>query len=311
MGDKSLVLAVVKRVWSSVPGGSGYIRSNSTHVDKVAFKIINTIYGIEFDPAAAVHRQATFALKMSQYAWLESPDFVELVSHAQVRYERFFQLIAKNIGAVVPALDIDLVWHTHQLSPIRYNEFCKRITGGRFINHDDTIAKDELQVGADKSALLYRQLFNEDYYLCHSWYCEARRHHGMEADYDAIQALIEMGRTRRTKLGLSNDMSRAVCMCHNCMRVNIGADCESQCQSCRLSRGSRTDEVCGSECSGSCGSDCGSRTDEVSCSGCNGSCGSSCGSRTDTALAMSNCTPTSCGSSSCGSRCTTGGCKSS
>lgn len=58
---------------------------------------------------------------------------------AQARYGRFLQLIKTHEWTTfVPTLDIDLVWHTHQLSPFAYEAYC-RAHVGRAVNHDDTI----------------------------------------------------------------------------------------------------------------------------------------------------------------------------
>ncbi|KAK4243257.1 hypothetical protein C7999DRAFT_18376, partial [Corynascus novoguineensis] len=58
----------------------------------------------------------------------------------QARYFKFLGLIQRHPSTTfVPTIDIDLVWHTHQLSPAAYDAYC-RAHVGRPVNHDDTIA---------------------------------------------------------------------------------------------------------------------------------------------------------------------------
>ena len=39
---------------------------------------------------------------------------------------------------IVPCYDIDLMWHTHQLFPLKYKEDMERILG-KIFNHDDSV----------------------------------------------------------------------------------------------------------------------------------------------------------------------------
>ena len=38
---------------------------------------------------------------------------------------------------MVPCYDVDLIWHTHQLHPVRYNQTTKEFLG-KLLHHDDT-----------------------------------------------------------------------------------------------------------------------------------------------------------------------------
>lgn len=71
----------------------------------------------------------------------------------------------------VPTLDIDLVWHTHQLSAEEYERGVREVAG-RFINHDDTIQKKTLGDGIERTAGIWRVRFGEDYEGCFCWDCE-------------------------------------------------------------------------------------------------------------------------------------------
>ena len=83
---------------------------------------------------------------------------------------RLFKLYPGKM--LVPALDIDLVWHTSQLSATAYMDSMEARCG-RFINHDDKIKKSKLAVGNDETQTLYRIRFGEEYTVCLCWECQA------------------------------------------------------------------------------------------------------------------------------------------
>ncbi|KAL2153355.1 hypothetical protein VTH82DRAFT_4510 [Thermothelomyces myriococcoides] len=81
----------------------------------------------------------------------------------QARYFKFLGLIkAHQSTTFVPTLDIDLVWHTHQLAPTAYDDYC-RTHIGHPVNHDDTIPSTGRSTALDDTkrlwALAYRELY--------------------------------------------------------------------------------------------------------------------------------------------------------
>ncbi|KAH6632871.1 hypothetical protein F5144DRAFT_534795 [Chaetomium tenue] len=87
---------------------------------------------------------------------------VQLQGH-QDRYLKFLGLMKDHPEKVfVPTLDIDLFWHTHQLSPAAYDAYCCAHVG-RPVNHDDTIAASGRRSALDDTkrcwALAYQELF--------------------------------------------------------------------------------------------------------------------------------------------------------
>ncbi|KAJ4291339.1 hypothetical protein N0V88_006347 [Collariella sp. IMI 366227] len=70
--------------------------------------------------AENVVRQAGFVDKMHRQLWIRSPGCEGTLRRAGERYEAFLDLFRTFPGEMlVPTLDIDLVWHTHQLSAER------------------------------------------------------------------------------------------------------------------------------------------------------------------------------------------------
>lgn len=121
----------------------------------------------------AVQRQASFVNKMEKQLWIRSPAVEGTLHRAIDRYSKFlklFKLYPKMM--LVPTLDIDLVWHTHQCSPSRYDVGMLKMAG-RLINHDDKIGEGILNPGFTRTKNLFRIRFGQEYQVCHCWDCEA------------------------------------------------------------------------------------------------------------------------------------------
>lgn len=113
-------------------------------------KILNAYHSdrpFSVDLVGAVLRQGLFIDKMHELGWTE-PDFFcskedhVVLHHCVTRYHaqvitfsnvslkltpcnRFLDLMSSSTGGFfVPTLDIDLVWHTHQIFPGRYSDDC-------------------------------------------------------------------------------------------------------------------------------------------------------------------------------------------
>ncbi|KAI1111527.1 hypothetical protein F5Y14DRAFT_424851 [Nemania sp. NC0429] len=127
------------------------------------------------DLVDAVKRQSAFVDKMERQLWIRSPAVEGTLSRAIIRYERFlklFKLYPKTM--LVPTLDIDLVWHTHQCSPAQYGLATRRMAG-RFIDHNDKLGTTTLDPAFENTKALYRVRFADEYRLCTCWDCEALR----------------------------------------------------------------------------------------------------------------------------------------
>ena len=97
--------------------------------------------------ADAVSRQYSFCQKMELQLWIRSPAVQGTLTRACTRYDKFLQLFKLYPKTtLVPTLDIDLVWLTHQLSHNRYAAAMK-LRAGMFIDHDDKLGKDTLDYG--------------------------------------------------------------------------------------------------------------------------------------------------------------------
>ncbi|KAL4963651.1 uncharacterized protein BDV14DRAFT_201617 [Aspergillus stella-maris] len=119
-----------------------------------------------------VERQCIFIDKMHAHRWIRSPAVHGTLTRAVKRYNNFLHLFRLYPSTFfVPTLDVDLVWHTHQLSASIYRSFVvDRV--GKFINHEDKIGRGTLDTGFSSAETLYRLRFGEQYRVCLCWGCE-------------------------------------------------------------------------------------------------------------------------------------------
>ncbi|OBS24492.1 hypothetical protein FPOA_05033 [Fusarium poae] len=145
----------------------------------------------------AVIRQASFVDKMNSHMWIRSPALEGTIRRGISRYLNFCKLIKMSKSTVVPTLDIDLIWHTHQCTAKYYGRAMK-VLAGKFVNHDDTIEKPQLGDGFTETRSLYRVHFGQEYRACGCWDCQALLtelekvlERGEEPDIDDIAARVK------------------------------------------------------------------------------------------------------------------------
>jgi Glycine-rich domain-containing protein-like len=132
------------------------------------------------DLVGAVIRQGSFIEKMHNIDWLHSLTLSSTMIRLIHKYTRFFEIMRRKKMSrgrrriAVPTLDVDLVWHTHQLSPPNYYRYSEDMTK-RFIDHDDKIAQDALSDAFKWTSRTYQKMFGQVYSECICWYCEAIR----------------------------------------------------------------------------------------------------------------------------------------
>lgn len=137
---------------------------------------------ISEDLVACTVRQERFVTKMNSFNWLSSEIFLQQsVSESLKRYDRFFTLMSENLGKamLVPTLDIDLVWHTHQLSPVYYLHYSRVRTPMIVIDHDDKVNELKISECFENTSRIYKTRYNEEYLVCFCWYCSVARKNSM------------------------------------------------------------------------------------------------------------------------------------
>ncbi|KAI4728109.1 hypothetical protein E4T49_04006 [Aureobasidium sp. EXF-10728] len=126
------------------------------------------------DLVGAVIRQGDFVEKMHNIDWLHSPALSNTIPRLIRKYSRFIAIISRYSKMAVPTLDVDLAWHTHQLTPSKYLQYT--VAQSRtFIDHDDKVAEAKLTDAFADTSKIYQKLYGEPYSECTCWYCEAVR----------------------------------------------------------------------------------------------------------------------------------------
>ncbi|KAJ5156161.1 Protein of unknown function DUF1399 [Penicillium capsulatum] len=172
-----------RKALSVVHGGS--FKGGVRPMEKVHFRRMMSRYWENFSPFAldlvgAVIRQGTFVQKMDSLDWLHSPTVMQTADRLIKKYEVFFRIMLTNPrNMAVPTLDVDLAWHTHQLSPRRYYEYSTSSYNNKirvFIDHDDKVDENKLSEGFEWTSKMYRRATSGGIYSeCTCWYCEATR----------------------------------------------------------------------------------------------------------------------------------------
>ncbi|KAH8926003.1 hypothetical protein BT69DRAFT_1348341 [Atractiella rhizophila] len=125
---------------------------------------------VSIDLTAAVNRQFKFIESMHELGWLApraAEEAAAFVNKAISRYHNFLNLmIDPNItNFLVPTLDIDLVWHTHQLQDILYRKHTLLLLN-HIPDHDDKVEENTLATAFKETAKAWKKNFGADYYNC-------------------------------------------------------------------------------------------------------------------------------------------------
>ncbi|KAG8922086.1 hypothetical protein FRC01_014503, partial [Tulasnella sp. 417] len=120
------------------------------------------------DLASAVIRQMGFVEKMVGLGFTEPgrwEDDNDTLTRCVVRYHHFLEIMTVSPGSyVVPTLDIDLAWHTHQLLCDSYRKLHDII--GIVPDHDDKVNQGALSDAYDKTAEAWKARFGVPYSVC-------------------------------------------------------------------------------------------------------------------------------------------------
>ena len=150
--------------------------------------------GVEIgeDLVGCVLRQERFVEKMNKIDWLHSPIIYKSLAESALRYTRFFEMITDpTIKLIlVPTLDIDLMWHTHQLCMYGYFRDCRSSPVQTVIDHDDKIEEGRLDDGFSNTLRIYKERYKENYSICYCLYCTSKR-------TDSLTKITKFFKTRK------------------------------------------------------------------------------------------------------------------
>jgi hypothetical protein len=124
-----------------------------------------------------------------------------------VKYERFVNIMAMNANShvAVPTLDVDLAWHTHQLSPRSYFDAMVQ-KSAQLIDHDDKINEDKLTSAFEWTSKTYQEEYGEVYSECTCWYCEAIR----ASHVSSMGKLLGVSKNEKSKTYLPSRLQSSV-----------------------------------------------------------------------------------------------------
>nr|XP_001391574.2 hypothetical protein ANI_1_1760064 [Aspergillus niger CBS 513.88] len=118
--------------------------------------------------------------QMDRTNWIRAPTLHATISRSIKKYSVFFGIMADNPKQMaVPTLDVDLAWHTHQLSPMQYYNCSVGLASSplRFMDHNDKVDEVDLTIGFEWTCKAYREVTDGEIYSeCVCWFCEAVRY---------------------------------------------------------------------------------------------------------------------------------------
>ncbi|GLB42906.1 hypothetical protein LshimejAT787_1203550 [Lyophyllum shimeji] len=120
--------------------------------------------GFSLDLGNAVLRQGSFASTMFHAGWTE-PAFPSeapsTIAESIKRYRGFLELTMKEQAPIGPTSEIDLVWHTHQLS-VNYREDLMELFGW-FLDHIDVAPEEVLASAFSNASDVWEKAFGTPY----------------------------------------------------------------------------------------------------------------------------------------------------
>ncbi|KAK9352014.1 hypothetical protein V1523DRAFT_352298 [Lipomyces doorenjongii] len=163
-----------------IPNGfNGQIhRDNQFPLRRMLIRYQDNPTAFAIDLQAAVMRQCHFIDIMDALAYFSSPFRKLTVNRSIERLLKFLYLLHANPGkCLAPPLDVDLAWHTFQLSSAKYMATCFVLTG-TYIDHDDSIGTPALSDAHKLADKMWRSQFPSDplgYDGCTCVFCESER----------------------------------------------------------------------------------------------------------------------------------------
>jgi hypothetical protein len=140
--------------------------SRTTLFDAIRISYMGIMWReLSIDLVAASLRQREFSKKITSQD-LSALDTPIALSKATTRYHKFLLLLKRKSTkkgiSLVPTLDIDLCWHTHQLYATSYRQWCIEHLD-MAINHDDTVGSAELDKGMGDTIQAWSKAYREPY----------------------------------------------------------------------------------------------------------------------------------------------------
>jgi hypothetical protein len=166
---KYLVDLIIEKIKEDVKGGKfqRYAAKGIAASLRMQFVVMikrhrDNISCFSMDLVKGMFRQLDFINKIcgNYEYWTNSNVILSSIE----RYQKFLSLMKlHSTKMLVPTLDIDLVWHTHQtFNPTEYRNYTKRVVG-KVVDHDDTVSHEDLTKAYARTFIFWSKAFNESY----------------------------------------------------------------------------------------------------------------------------------------------------
>lgn len=130
----------------------------------------------------AVQAHFRFIDVMEAYGYVSSPYRAIFANRSIERLSKFFYLLQHEKGkSIAPPNDVDLAWHTLQLSPAKYMALCFTLLGTH-VDHDDSGSKGANQEAESRGSKRWRRQFPNDVLAfndCTCVFCETKIQNGI------------------------------------------------------------------------------------------------------------------------------------
>lgn len=190
---------------------------------------------LSLDLVAASLRQRTFAEKITRL--MRGVGLASALTQGITRYQSFMLLMTRT-SSLVPTLDIDLCWHTHQLYLGSYQRWCIHHIG-RVIDHDDTIGKAGENQGLRKTSLVWFQAYHKGYAsndLRNEYFSRARRVAGVLFLPYGLYVIWKGYKLNQTRLRIITRVCKVIIFLgvdHWEEKLGEGAECSAGSSGCR------------------------------------------------------------------------------
>ncbi|CAE6469358.1 unnamed protein product [Rhizoctonia solani] len=162
----------VKRLETSLKNGLS-LQGGGSQVTRILGYYRCPYYPFSIELCGAVMSQVRiicFIDKMLGLGWTEARAFdidPTVIYRCIARYHAWLDVMSQlSRKMLVPTLDIDLAWHTHQLKQRDYRRTWTIEILGQFIDHDDKVEENKLSEAYEQTAKYWEQRWGVPYHIC-------------------------------------------------------------------------------------------------------------------------------------------------
>ncbi|KAH7338099.1 hypothetical protein B0J17DRAFT_717757 [Rhizoctonia solani] len=158
----------IKRLETALKNGLSH-KGGGSQVTRILSYYRCPYYPFSIELCGAILRQGGFIDKMFGLGWTRPRTFDQnptVIHRCIARYHAWLDVMSQlSRKMLVPTLDIDLSWHTHQLKHQDYRTWTLEVLG-QFIDHDDKIEENKLSEAYDQTAKYWEQRWGVPYHVC-------------------------------------------------------------------------------------------------------------------------------------------------